>query len=96
MQLENIDSWLLKLINQNNVFNYYNQEILVKIFTVKWLAACKHAAKNGINTWNIFKNSKISSNLKISMIDKVKFCIIIILGKLGGYKIYRFLKQKWF
>lgn len=93
IQLKNIESWLLKLINQNNIFNYYNQEILVKMLNIKWLAICKHAAKNGINTWKIFNNSKISGNLEISMINKVKFWIIIILGKLGCYKIYRFLKQ---
>ncbi|EKE02185.1 MAG: glycosyl transferase family 2 [uncultured bacterium] len=86
--IEKTECWLTKLQVQNEKVNLYDRKIFQDLIAERWLILCKDMAKYGIYTWAVFWKSPLSKRANLSLIDKFKFLIILLAGKMNYYKIY--------
>jgi len=79
--LHDIDQWLQKIRNANMERKHYNDSILFRELSFRWLMACKNATNRSNNTWKQFKNSPFFEGDAITRRQKYSLFITCFLKR---------------
>lgn len=76
--------WLEKLKIANSEVKMYPEPAFSAVLGQYWYHACKTSTYSGLDSWNIFKESKLSKSISLSPVQKTKF---ILKSKLNTLKM---------
>lgn len=71
--LQELETWFLKLLAQNRVIYSYKTESLKRSIEHRWWAACRANILLGIEAWNIYRRSSLSTQGQRSAFEKAVF-----------------------
>lgn len=73
------ENWLIKIIEANLSYKYFNEEALAQVTFDTWLLICTHLAGKGIKTKDIFYSSRLFNKKYFKGINQLKFIVKDIL-----------------
>lgn len=67
------EAWLLRILETNSHAHRYNQQILSKVISARWMALCYRTTRLGMDTWHYFWGSRLAKSAHVSPLWRVKF-----------------------
>lgn len=74
-----VSSWLEKLLNANCIMKIYPEPAFSATLAYYWYHACNSSTYLGLESWNLFNESKLSKKISLSAFQKTKFILKTII-----------------
>jgi glycosyltransferase involved in cell wall biosynthesis len=74
--LDDVETWLMKLIAANHQFGRYELSAFVRVVASEWFEVCKFASPLGVHAWKKYWSSPLGGEaFRPSLIQKIKFAV---------------------